>query len=58
MPDVLVGVYELEVALLDVLFGPVEFLQLTVILPLVLRLDANVLVVEEGVVVVQLVYLR
>ena len=57
MPDVLVGVYELEVALLDVLFGPVEFLQLAVVLPLVLRLDANVLVVEEGVVVVQLIYL-
>ena len=57
MPDVLVGVYELEVALLDVLLRFIEFFQLALVLPLVLRLDAHVLVVEEGVVVVQLVYL-
>lgn len=56
MFDVLVGIYEFQVTLLDVLFGFVEFLQLPLVLPLVLCLDAHVLVIEESVVVVKLVY--
>lgn len=55
MLDILVGVYELEVTLLDVLLRPVELLQLPLVLPLVLRLEAHVLIVQKSVIVVQLV---
>lgn len=38
VPDVLVGIDELEVALGDVLLRPVQLLQLALVLPLVLAL--------------------
>lgn len=50
--DVLVGVDELQVPLLDVLLGLAEFLQFALVLPLVLALEFEVLVVLDGLVMV------
>lgn len=52
--DVLVSVYELKVALLDVLLGLAEILQLALVLSLVLVFELEVLVVLDSLVVVHM----
>jgi hypothetical protein len=51
MLDVFVSVNEFEIALLDVLLGPIEFLQLSLVLSFVLILQFQVFIIEQNFIV-------